>query len=216
MLKNYNELRKLDISKYVKTRDKADYLPWAVCIDLLHENGAEYVDFEPLTNNNGSSLFMSDKTFTDKNGNTNNCYEVAVRVRIDDLEFIQREPLMNGSNPVKDNSLSQQRVGNAQKRAFVKGVAIRTGLGFGLWSNDVDDIQDTADDLSKHSLKSIKERLNEKITALMKNEHSATEIAQFCGYADEEEMRIIFSYFTTISKFENKLNDMLKNDYGKK
>lgn len=216
MLKSYNELRKLNVSKYIKKRDNADYLPWAVCIDLLHENGAEYVDFEPLTNANGSSLFMSDKTFTDKNGNTNNCYEVAVRVKIDDLEFIQREPLMNGSNPVKDNSLSQQRVGNAQKRAFVKGVAIRTGLGFGLWSNDIDDIQDTTDDLSKHSLKAIKERLNEKITALMKNEHSATEIAQFCGYTDEEEMRIIFSYFTTISKFENKLNDMLKNDYGKK
>ena len=127
-LKSFNELRKLDVSKYIKERDKAKYLPWAICVDLLHQNGAEKVYFEPLTNDKGSSLFMSDKTFTDKNGNTNNCYEVAVKVFIDDLVFVVREPLMNGANPVKDNSLSQQRVGNAQKRAFVKGVAIHTGF----------------------------------------------------------------------------------------
>jgi hypothetical protein len=103
MLKGFNELRELDLSQYIKKRDGADYLPWAVCVDLLHQNGAEYVDFEPLTNANGSSLFMSEKTFTDKNGNTNNCYEVAVKVTIDDLQFVQREPLKNGSNPVNDN-----------------------------------------------------------------------------------------------------------------
>lgn len=68
-LKSFNELRKLDVSKYIKERDKAKYLPWAVCVDLLHQNGAEKVYFEPLTNDKGSSLFMSDKTFTDKNGN---------------------------------------------------------------------------------------------------------------------------------------------------
>lgn len=119
-LKPYNELRKVNLSKYVKERDKIPYLPWAVCVDLLHKYGAQTVYFEPLTNDKGSSLFMSDKTFKDKNGNTNNCYEVAVRIHIDDLDFVIREPLMNGSNPVKDNSLTQQRVGNAQKRAFVK------------------------------------------------------------------------------------------------
>lgn len=67
-LKSFNELRKLDVSKYIKERDKAKYLPWAVCVDLLHQNGAEKVYFEPLTNDKGSSLFMSDKTFTDENG----------------------------------------------------------------------------------------------------------------------------------------------------
>ena len=214
MLKDFNELRNLDISEYVKVRDDAKYLPWAVCVDLLHLNGAEYVDFEPLTNANGSSLFMSEKTFTDKNGNTNNCYEVAVRVKIDDLEFIQREPLMNGSNPVKDNSLSQQRVGNAQKRAFVKGVAIRTGLGFGLWSEDIDDIEDTADDLSKHSLKAIKERILEKVTTLMKQDISEDVIAQRNNMTVEE-MKGLFSYFTSISRFEKTLNDMLKGNDSK-
>lgn len=214
MLKPFSELRKLDISEYIKERDNAKYLPWAVCVDLLHQHGAEYVDFEPLTNENGSSLFMSEKTFTDKNGNTNNCYEVAVRVTIDDLVFVQREPLMNGSNPVKDNSLTQQRLGNAQKRAFVKGVAIRTGLGFGLWSEDIDDIEDVAEDLSKHSLKAVKERILEKVTTLMKQGISEDEIAQRNNMSVEE-MKGLFSYFTSINRFERLLNDMLNGNDSK-
>ncbi len=214
MLKGFNELLELDLSQYIKKRDGADYLPWAVCVDLLHQHGAEYVDFEPLTNANGSSLFMSEKTFTDKNGNTNNCYEVAVKVTIDDLQFVQREPLMNGSNPVKDNSLTQQRLGNAQKRAFVKGVAIRTGLGFGLWSEDIDDITDVADDLSKHSLKAIKERILEKVTTLMKQGISEDEIAQRNNMTIEE-MKGLFSYFTSINRFERTLNDMLNGNDSK-
>ena len=28
-IKSWNEMRKLDISKFVKNRNKADYLPWA-------------------------------------------------------------------------------------------------------------------------------------------------------------------------------------------
>lgn len=209
-LKSFDELRKLDVSKYIKERDEAAYLPWAVCVDLLHQNGAEKVYFEPLTNDKGSSLFMSDKTFTDKNGNTNNCYEVAVKVFIDDLTFVVREPLMNGSNPVKDNSLSQQRVGNAQKRAFVKGVAIHTGLGFGLWSDDISDIDDVSDDLSKHSLKAIKERMLEKVTALMKKGISEDDIAAHNNMTVEE-VKGLFSYFASINRFERSLNQMLND-----
>ena len=133
-LKSFDEMRKIDVSPYVDQRDGMDYLNWAKCIDLLHEHGAKEVWFEqvvdPKTN---SSIFMTDVTFVDKNGNINRNYEVEVKVHIDDLEFNFRHPLTNGSNPVKDNSLTQSRVWAAQTRAFVKGVAIHTGLGFGLW-----------------------------------------------------------------------------------
>ncbi len=214
MIKSWNEMAQIDISPYVKPRDGAAYLPWAKCVELLHQSGAEKVYFEPLTNDKGSSLFMSDKTFTDKNGNTNNCYEVAVKVFIDDLVFVVREPLMNGANPVKDNSLSQQRVGNAQKRAFVKGVAIHTGLGFGLWSGDITDIEQETDDLSKHSLKAIKERMLEKVTTLMKHGISEDEIAQ-CNNMTIEEMKALFSYFASINRFERTLNNMLNGNDSK-
>ena len=211
-IKNWNAMVKVDVTPFVKERDKATYLPWAKCVELLHTNGAEDVYFVPLVNDNGSSLFMSDREFTDKNGNVNKCYEVAVEIHIDDLVFVHREPLMNGSNPVKDNSLSQQRVGNAQKRAFVKGVAIRTGLGFSLWAGDVDDIEQESDDLSKHSLKAIKERMLEKVTTLMKNGYTNEQIAQNFEGKTVEEMRAIMSYFSTLQKFEKSLNAMINND----
>jgi amidophosphoribosyltransferase len=46
-IKSWNEMRKLDISKYVKKRDGADYLPWAECLKLLYENGAQEVHVRP-------------------------------------------------------------------------------------------------------------------------------------------------------------------------
>lgn len=203
-LKSFNELRKVDVSTHIEKRDGFDYLNWAKCVDLLHEHGAETVYFTPLVNENGSSLFMSDKTFTDKNGNTNACYEVAVEIVIDDLKFVMRSPLMNGSNPVKDNSISQQRVWNAQTRAFVKGVAIRTGLGFGLWSNDFEGDTSKEDDISLHKIFAIKERLQIAYTNLIKKGMSTKDIAQKLEMS-EDEVKVFFTYFDIIDRVEKKL-----------
>lgn len=76
---------------------------------------------------------MTDVVFTDKSQNTNRCYETLIEVVIDDNTYRMQSPVMNGSNPVKDNSMSQQRVWNSMCRSFVKCVAIHTGLGFNLW-----------------------------------------------------------------------------------
>lgn len=209
MLKSYSELRAVDVSAHVEKRDGADYLNWAKCKELLHQNGAEVVYFEPCTNENGSSLFMSDQVFTDKNGITNRCYEVRVRIVIDDLEFEAQYPLMNGSNPVKDNSMSQQRVWNAQTRAFVKGVAMRTGLGFGLWLKDMDDIV-IEDDIYKHSLKVIKERMEQEVTTLMQKGFSLSDVAKSFGW-DEEVFRSKFSYFSELFNIEKKLLELIND-----
>lgn len=133
MLKSYEEMRKVDVRKHCKKRDGIDYLNWAKCIDLLRENGAETVYFEPCTGANGSSLIASEHTFTDKNGSVNRCYETKIKVVVDNNTYYMQTPVMNGSNPVKDNSMSQQRVWNSMCRAFVKCIAIHTGLGFDLW-----------------------------------------------------------------------------------
>ncbi len=204
MIKNYAEMRAIDVSPYVEKRDGNDYLNWAMCMELLHQNGAEVVYFEPCTNPNGSSLFMSDSVFTDGKGNTNRCYEVRVHIVIDDLEFDAQFPLMNGSNPVKDNSMSQQRVWNAQTRAFVKGVAMRTGLGFDLWlKNDI--TGKTEDDLSRHNLFSIKERMQQEYTRLIKKKMSTKDIAEALEMT-EDEVKVIFTYFEQLDRFEKKLN----------
>lgn len=134
MLKSYSEMRKVDVKPYCKKRDGITYLPWSKCVELLHKHGAEVVRWEPIPDERtGSSLRMTDVVFTDKNGNTNRCYETRISVTIDENVYEMQTPVTNGANPVKDNSMSQQRVWNSMCRAFVKCVAINTGLGFDLW-----------------------------------------------------------------------------------
>ena len=124
----------MDVTPYCEERDGFTYLNWAKCIDLLHEHGAEKVYFSPIPDEKtGSSLRMTEQQFADSKGNTNRCYETRIRVVIDGNEYEMQSPVMNGSNPVKDNSMSQQRVWNSMCRSFVKCVAIHTGLGFNLW-----------------------------------------------------------------------------------
>lgn len=210
MLKDYKEMLKVDVSKYVEKRDGAEYLNWAKVVDLLHENGAEKVYFEPVVNpNTGSSLYMSEQVFTDKNGITNRVYETAVKVVIDDLEFIQRGPVTNGSNPVKDNSMTQQRLWNCQTRLFVKGVAIRTGLGFNLWlrEEEKNEKDNWEDDLSKHDIFKIKERCQQIYTQKMKEGLSVKEIAEKL-HKTEDEVKALFTYFDTLSNFERDLSNI--------
>lgn len=212
MLKSYNELRKVDVLPFCEMREAKDdcgkkidvpYLNWAKCVDLLHKYGAEKVFFEPVVGTNGSSLIMSDQTFVDKNGITNRCYEVRVRVTIDDLIFESQFPLMNGSNPVKDNSLTQQRLWNAQTRAFVKGVALHTGLGFDLWLNDNTGAEQE-EDLSKHSIMKVKQRMQQEYTRCLQKKMSVKDIADGLEMT-EDEVKTIFTYFDQLDRFEKKL-----------
>lgn len=214
MLKPFNELRKVDISKYVKQRDGFDYLNWADCITLLHEHGAEKVYFTPLTNENGSSLFMSDAEFAkDDKSAPNRCYEIAVEIVIDDNKFIMRSPVMNGSNPVRDNSMSQQRVWNSQTRAFVKGVAIHTGLGFDLWCKSEAAEEASApqeEDLSVHKIAKIKDRIFQLITDKLAEGLSMDDVAAVCGYETRDEFELVLkTYFAAIHNIEARLR---KND----
>lgn len=204
MLKSWNDMRKLDISQYVKKRDGADYLPWADCLKLLYDNGAEKVKIIPQTAENGSSLFMSDQVFADKNGDTNRCYEVMVAVEIDENRYLISYPVLNGINAVRDKLMNQNAVHKAQMRAFVKCVAINTGLGFDLWRDD-SDIEGDTDDLSKHNLFSIKERMQISYTRAFKKGMTTKEIATAVGMT-EDEVKIIFTYFDQLNRFEQKLN----------
>ena len=206
MLKNFNELRKVDVTPYVKQRDGADYLPWATVVDLLHENGAEKVFFSPVYNEDGSSLFMSSQTFTDKSGNVNRCYEVRIEVAVDDDTFTYSYPLLNGINPVKDNSLNQNVVFKAMARAFVKAVALRYGLGFSLWSKDELDSSEE-EDLYKHSLDAIKLRFQQTYTQKLQKHMSVADIAKGLNMT-EDEVRVIFTYFDQLKRFESALQKL--------
>ena len=210
MLKDYDDLRKIDVSKWTEKRDNADYLNWAKVVDLLHENGAKTVYFEPVVNSlTGSSLYMTEQVFKDNKDNGNRVYETAVRIVIDELDFIQRGPVMNGSNPVKDNSMSQQRLWNCQTRLFVKGVAIRTGLGFDLWLKDElkEEKDNWEDDLNKHNIFKIQERMQQLVTTKMKQGISVQKIAQNLNIT-EEEFNNYFTYFKILDRLEKRIGEM--------
>ena len=215
-IKSYAEMRKIDVLPHCEYREAKDdkgrkiqvpYLNWAKCKDLLHEHGAERVYFEPCVNANGSSLIMSEQVFYDKNETPNRCYEVRVKIVIDDLEFEAQYPLMNGSNPVKDNSMTQQRLWNAQTRAFVKGVAMHTGLGFGLWvSGDEVDDKAPVDDLNSHNIYAIRERMQIAYTNLIKRGLSTGEIANMMRTSEQTVQYYLNGIFDEISRFEKELS----------
>lgn len=174
MLKPYSELVKIDVLPYCDKREAKDdrgkkvqvpYLNWATCKNLLHENGAESVYFVPLKAQNGSYLFMSAEV-ENKDGRRTGCWFVSVEIHIDDRTFTMDMPLMNGSLVVYEDTLNQLRIANAHARAFVKGVAIHTGLGFSLWCTDKDTEPDP-DDLSGHSIMAIKRRIETELTSKM-------------------------------------------------
>lgn len=214
-LKSYRELSAIDVSPYCKTRDAKDesgkkvqipYLPWAVCKRLLHENGAETVYFEPVINESGSSLIQTSTEFKNDKGRVNRCYEVRVRIVIDDLIFEYQTPLLNGNLVVYEDTLNQLRVNNALARAFVKGVAVRTGLGISLWEDD-EPADNGNDDLSGHNLLLIKQRIEKLITAKMGKGLTAKDIANKTGMT-EKQVAGCLNALVTIYKMEKEIEKL--------
>ena len=216
-LKPYSELRKIDVLPYCEKRETKDdkgkkvmvpYLNWAKCKDLLHENGAETVYFEPLVNENGSTLFMTDIPFTDSKGNSNRCFEVRVRIVIDDLEFVQNYPLLNGMYVVREDNINQLRLSNAQARAFVKGVAIRTGLGFGLWLTEDETTQrDGEEDLYFHNILKIKERVERLVTVKMDDGLTLPQICEKLNI-DEDQFNVYLRHYTILDRMEKAIRKL--------
>lgn len=216
MLKKFDELYKIDVMPFCDLKDGKDdkgkpikipYLNWAKCVTLLHENGAETVYFTPLRNEEGSYLFSS-RDVHNKDGRTTGCYFVSVEIHIDDLVFTQDLPLLNGNLVVYDDTLNQLRISNAHARAFVKGVAIRTGLGFSLWVNDKDDEKSDSEDLSVHNIWKIKQRIEEQITAKMKNGMTTTELCSKLGIKEKNLQDVLGNYFNNIAWLEGALKKL--------
>lgn len=160
-LKPFNELFNLDISKEVQQRPvkknsnlTLDYLEWANCIKLLHENGAEKVRYGMVYNGNGYPCFY--------NPNGESPF-VRVWVEIDDERYEEDYPIVNGiyvvSNP------NQLDINKAKQRGFVKAVAINTGLGLSLWIKE-EQVINTDKDLQNEMNQNEGKNLNDQITQL--------------------------------------------------
>ena len=216
MLKKFDELYAIDVRPYCDFKKGKDdngkvveipYLNWAKCVALLHENGAETVYFTPLKNEEGSYLFTS-RDVKNKDGRTTSCYFVSVEIHIDDLCFVQDLPLLNGNLVVYDDTLNQLRISNAHTRAFVKGVAIRTGLGFSLWADDFEGEKSASEDLSIHDIWKVKQRIEETLTAKLKSGKTMTDICAALGIKEKNVQDILNNYFNNIAWFEGELKKL--------
>lgn len=122
------------------------------------------------------------------------------------MEWEITYPVMNGNLPVKDNSMNQLRVHNAVRRAFVKGVAERLGLGFSLWLDD-EELLDEVEDLSKHSLFKCKQRLQELVTSKINQGIALNVLADRLGM-DEDTFRSKFSLYNELARMEKAISEM--------
>lgn len=207
--KTWDELYKQDVTEYVKQRDGTPYVPWGRMVKLLHEAGYTKVFFNALTNpDDGSSIWHSNKIFTDKNGNTNSAYEVRIEITLgdetDEETFTYSYPITSGITPVRDNLMNQNRVATSVARGFTKAVAIKTGLSFKLWA-DIEDEEDPVEDLSKHQLWAIKQRMQEEYTLKLKKAKMSTKDIADKLEMTEDEVKLMFSYPDMLERFEKKL-----------
>lgn len=215
-LPSFDELINVNLDEYITKRDDADYINWAKIVELLHHYGAKEVWFEPVQQENGSSLIISNKSFTDSKGVSNNVYETRIKIKIDDLEFEMQGPVMNGANPVKDNSMSQQRLWNSQTRLFAKGVALRTGLGFKLWSRieveDEDKLRFSNDDILE-----VGKRVKEKMTDLMvNNEMTLDDLSSKLGFDTSSDLQHLLSYYSKLNKLEIEIDKIKASEVNDK
>ena len=214
MLKPFHELIKLDVRPYCDVRDAKDesgklikvpYLSWAKCIKLLHEQGAESVWYAPVECPETHTYLWPQAKVTTSKGRETDCWFVRVLIHIDEQEFPYDTPLLNGSLVVYSDTLNQLRINNALARAFVKGVAIRTGLGFDLWAEG--DGDDGEDDLSRHSIWAVKERLERLITTKERNGLDHRDLLAALGINDKQLARMM-SYFASLDKLEQAVSKL--------
>ena len=102
--------------------------------------------------------------------------------------------------------MNQLRVHNAIRRAFVKGVAERIGLGYHLWL-DNDDLPDEVDDLSKHNILKCRQRLLELITDKINQGIPLNVMADRLGRT-EEELRAMMGWHLSLAKIEKSIMEM--------
>ena len=100
--------------------------------------------------------------------------------------------------------MSQQRVWASQCRAFVKGVAVRTGLGFSLWlKGDIE--SDFGDDISRQDIMKYCEKLQRLYSdTLVTTGYSTKQLAEAIGYA-EDDVGVFFKYCRDLAQFEDRL-----------
>ncbi len=163
---NFREMYAYDVKPFIKTKHpfkkidgayKEDtsktlkFIEWSKILCLLYELGAESVRYGNIFTDEGHPSFVN---------KAGTAPFVRVWVTIDNDRFEIAHPVLNGYE--KGYADNQLHIHNATQRAFVKCIAINTGLGLSLWEQDEEETVETPDAVSKES----NLKLNQKIFSL--------------------------------------------------
>lgn len=212
MLKKFNELSKMNLTgsvskKPVYKKDKTtgqykqvgklDYLNWADCLSLLHENGAEKVTYGNVRSREDHPVFLLSGAIP----------FVRVFVEVDGDRRELDYPVIDGSANVPMDKLTQGDVHNASQRAFVKCVAINWGLGLSLWQKEEKELakeQKPQDNLAFHNIMAIKKRVEIFITGKIQGGMSMDDVLS-CLNMSEQQYKNAMRSFDGIAAFEKRL-----------
>jgi len=201
MLKPFNELFAIDVSsrageKPVGGGKKVKFLNWAVCVEMLYENGAESVQYGNIHSKDDHPLFLI-------NGGIPfvKCF-----VEIDGVRREADYPVINGFFDIEMEKIAQSDVADASQRCFVKCVGTNWGLGLSLWIKEEAEAP-LKDNPMSHNIWEIKKRIEELITSLMKKGLSKKEICEAAGI-NEKQLDQILSYISKISTLEERLRNI--------
>lgn len=211
MIKPFNELVKEDISKYLvkkpnfvwdKTKKEFvvkgyfNYLNWAKGLELLYEFGAEDVQFKPIKNELGHSVFYN------KELGGLGCPEIRLWIKIDDKESEVTYPLIRGSKVL--DKIDQLDIEVARQRAFTKGIAIMTGLGLSEWIKTDEEIDKNKDDQMQDTESELElQRTN--------TQNKYIEVAKMLGGADKLNKSIELSKVELEKLFKSNVIQDLKD-----
>ncbi|MGN1327376.1 MAG: DUF1071 domain-containing protein [Clostridia bacterium] len=211
MIKPFNELVKVDISKYLvkkpnfiwdKTKKEFvikgyfNYLNWAKGLELLYEFGAEDVQFKPIKNELGHSVFYN------KELGGLGCPEIRLWIKIDEKESEITYPLIRGSKVL--DKIDQLDIEVARQRAFTKGIAIMTGLGLSEWIKTDEEIDKNKDDQMQDTESELElQRTN--------TQNKYIEVAKMLGGADKLNKSIELSKVELEKLFKSNVIQDLKD-----
>ena len=215
MLKPFNELMDLDVSKYISKKptfkyNKAtgkteqtgkflDYLSWVDVLTLLYQNGAEKVRYGNIVNEHGHSLFLSGDSLP----------EVRIYLEIDQDRYEMTYPVIEGSSDVKMDKIMQSDIHNATQRAFVKCVAINTGLGISLWKKEEEEKQSSPKfDESMHSIQVCIDRVKKKYGSAVSSYGSERDVNEAAGVTSKQ-LKTIFDVSRNLLVLEDRLDKMV-------
>lgn len=212
MLKSFFELYQLDISKEINRKPikkkmgdgtwkevgKLDYLSWATVLRLLYENGAESVYYGNILSDAGHSLFLLEGRLP----------EVHVWIEIDGKRHEITYPVIDGSKDISMEYIAQSDIHNASQRAFVKCVAVNTGLGLRLWEReDAEQPKEIKDDINAHNVLRVYDRLNEKFSKAVQRMGSERDVYDVIGYSAKQ-VKLMFQCLQAADSMEKKLDSL--------